>query len=228
MQGSPTPRRLGLAVWIGLAACSVFIGGVVLATPSQRTIETTQDKVAVGRTTFAGCAACHGPSGEGVPSLGPVLNSDSFLSAASDEFLVRTIAEGRAGTTMVAWGGTYSSEQIEAVVAFMRTWSDAPPADLDESPLNGNVDNGAQLFIEICASCHGPRGDGFSAGGSGNGIGRAAFLEVASDGYLRHMIRNGKTGTAMRSFGPGRAMSIADLTNREIDDIIAYLRVIAW
>ncbi len=75
------------------------------------------------------CAACHGANGEG--AVGPALNSQQFLQAATNEQAETLIAVGIPGSQMSAYsldfGGPMTSEQIEAVVAFIRSWEpDAP------------------------------------------------------------------------------------------------------
>jgi cytochrome c oxidase cbb3-type subunit 3 len=81
---------------------------------------------------------------------------------------------------------------------------------------------GKVVFRQVCATCHGPGGNGYEAGGTGTAIGKKGFLEKASDGFIRVTIKEGRSNTRMLPFqGPA---AIADLSNKEIDDIIAYLR----
>lgn len=75
------------------------------------------------------CSACHGNDGEG--GVGPALNSRQFLQSASDDQIVLLVSVGIPGTAMNAYsldhGGPLTSEQIRAVVAFIRSWEpDAP------------------------------------------------------------------------------------------------------
>jgi mono/diheme cytochrome c family protein len=49
------------------------------------------------------------------------------------------------------------------------------------------------------------------------------FLDSASDVMLRHWITYGKEGTEMRGFRKG-GQGITELTDRQIEDVIAYLR----
>jgi mono/diheme cytochrome c family protein len=82
---------------------------------------------ALGERLFAGsCAGCHGVKGEGAD--GPALNNPVLQEFATDAYFVETIARGRRGTAMPAWQEpsaarrTLSRPEIEAVVAFMRSW----------------------------------------------------------------------------------------------------------
>ena len=68
-------------------------------------------------------------------------------------------------------------------------------------------------------------GDGYEAGGTGTAVGLPAFLDKVSDGFIRETIKKGRSNTRMMAFqGPE---GLADLSDREIDDIIVYLRGLA-
>lgn len=200
-----------------------------LASEEMRSIEATTEAVEAGQTVYAAnCVPCHGEDGEGRLGTGPQLKSASFLAAASDDYLLRTIARGRAGTTMPGWASSLEREQVESVIAYMRSWEEVEPAELDEATASGDAEAGAATFREICAACHGQEGAGYQETANGTGIGRAAFLADASNGYLRYMIRNGKTDTPMRPFGRPSATAVANLTDDQIENVIAHLRAAAW
>jgi cbb3-type cytochrome c oxidase subunit III len=174
------------------------------------------------------CSACHGADAKGRVGIGPRLASKSFLEAATDRMLTKTIEEGRAGTTMVPWGSTLTDEEIEHVVAYLRSTVPHSAATLDQSPLWGDANNGGKLFRSICVRCHGRSGAGYMESAAGTGIGRQAFLVSVSDGYLRHVIKQGKSLTPMRGFEGTDPSALANLGKTEIDDIITYLRQQAW
>jgi mono/diheme cytochrome c family protein len=167
-------------------------------------------------------------NGEGRSGIAPRLNSSTFLAAASDDMLVRTIANGRAGTTMVPWGAAYDAEKIAAMVSYMRSWNEVSPAELDESPLKGDARAGGEVFASICSACHGKSGGGYMESANGTGIGRAAFLASVSNGFLRYLVKHGKTNTPMRPFAADSKVAVANLSDQQIDDVIAYLRENAW
>jgi cytochrome c oxidase cbb3-type subunit III len=195
---------------------------------ASRTIEVTKANAAEGAEFYEDCASCHGAKGEGKVGMAPSLVSKSFLEAASDEMLVKTISGGRIGTTMIAWNEDLEPKQIEAVVAYLRSLNPTEPANLNESPLNGDTARGEAVFMSVCVNCHGRAGAGYQESGSGTGIGRKVFLDVVSDGYLRHIIKNGKSGTAMGAFDVKSRTAVANLTDQEIEDTIVYLRKNAW
>ncbi len=83
-----------------------------------------------GKTLYEGyCAGCHGKGGN--DGWAPALNNGDFLAAATDGFLQATIARGRASTPMRPFGegadgiAELSSNQINNIVAFLRTWAPA-------------------------------------------------------------------------------------------------------
>jgi cytochrome c oxidase cbb3-type subunit 3 len=211
---------------------SVAFGSfALLAATSPQPEEPTSPEaivVARGKAQFVVCASCHGMEGEGRTGIAPRLNSQSFLAAASDEMLARTITEGRTGTTMMAWEAMYKPDQVADIVRYMRSWQTVPTAELDESPLAGDAKSGQGTFDSICSACHGANGGGYQESANGTGIGRAAFLASVSNGYLRYLVKQGKSGTAMRPFSADSAVAVANLSNQQVDDVIAYLRDRAW
>lgn len=72
------------------------------------------------------CSTCHGRAGEGIKA--PALNSQEFLSGATNGFLLATLTLGRRGTAMPSWGrGTSEYRRLTAgerldIVAHLRTW----------------------------------------------------------------------------------------------------------
>jgi cbb3-type cytochrome c oxidase subunit III len=72
------------------------------------------------------CAGCHGLRGEGLDA--PALANPALLAAAGDDYFVETISRGRRGTDMNGFRKpspvfpTLSASDIEAIVAYIRTW----------------------------------------------------------------------------------------------------------
>jgi mono/diheme cytochrome c family protein len=77
------------------------------------------------------CAACHGPTGEGVEGLGKDMTTSEFIAGKSDDELVEFIKVGRApddplnttGVAMLPKGGnpSLSDEDLYNIVAYIRT-----------------------------------------------------------------------------------------------------------
>jgi cytochrome c oxidase cbb3-type subunit 3 len=186
-------------------------------------------KAAQGKRVYLqSCTYCHKADAIGKPGVAPSLSNKEFLSISSDRFLFETIRDGRAGTTMFPFSKLGLDEDtINAVVFYLRSLATLPSRvkDIESQPKSkGNWRKGKKQFINICLGCHGPDGNGYSAGGTGTAIGKAGFLSKVSDGFIRTTIKEGRSNTRMRSFqGPA---GLANLTDQEIDDIIAYLRTV--
>lgn len=73
------------------------------------------------------CMACHGPQGKGDGPTGKVLvpPAADFTSAASkkksDADLLKIIENGKPPTAMVAWKGLLSDQDIQHVLAYVKT-----------------------------------------------------------------------------------------------------------
>lgn len=76
-----------------------------------------------GRQAFAlHCSACHGGNGQGYASLIPPINTAQFLSSRTDDQLRQVIADGLADKGMPPSKGRLSSQDIDDIVLFMRSW----------------------------------------------------------------------------------------------------------
>ena len=85
------------------------------------------DAAAEGAEVFrTNCEMCHGPQGHGDGPAGQALDPQprdlaKLQTEAGDDFLFWRISEGKPGTSMVAWKGILSEEQIWQTVSFIRT-----------------------------------------------------------------------------------------------------------
>jgi cytochrome c oxidase cbb3-type subunit 3 len=172
------------------------------------------------------CVFCHQADAIGKPGVAPSLTNKEFLAIAPVDFLVGTIRDGRPGTGMPPFAHL-GEEKINAIVAFLRSHATLPSRilEVDAQPhTQGDPRLGKQWFDQVCATCHGPEGNGYAAGGTGTAIGKAGFLNKVSDGFIRTTVKEGRSNTRMLPFQGADAL--ADLTDNEIDDIIAYLRTV--
>ena len=75
------------------------------------------------------CAACHGLEGEGLTA--PALNSQQFLSQATNQQIELLVSVGVPGTQMGAYaldhGGPLTSEQIRSVTIYLRSLEENAP-----------------------------------------------------------------------------------------------------
>jgi cytochrome c oxidase cbb3-type subunit 3 len=172
----------------------------------------------------ANCAACHQPGGVGKPGLAPSIRNREYLALASDEFIRLTVKHGRPGTAMVP-RPDLDGEKVAHIITYLRALPVAHPVEITVRPnlrLGGDATVGAEKYTQYCSSCHGAKGQGYSAGGSGPGIGLPGFLDVASDDYILQTVKYGRIGTAMMPF-IGSA-GLANLQEPDVGDIIAHLR----
>lgn len=67
------------------------------------------------------CLACHQADGTGMNgALGADFVNDATRLAKSDEELLKSIAEGVPGTTMIAWGAMLDAKKQKDVLAYIR------------------------------------------------------------------------------------------------------------
>jgi cytochrome c oxidase cbb3-type subunit 3 len=169
-----------------------------------------------GAQLYAGmCAVCHGANGEGYKAdQAPMLAHQDYLASVSDEFLRVAISHGRPGTTMSAWGtelgGPLRANQVQMLIAFLRSWQNQPTIALDESPNIGTAARGEAIFKRECAECHGAKAKYLQ-------LLNPELLEQATPGFLRQAIRKGRAPTKMPAYE-------AKLGARGVDDVIAYLK----
>lgn len=166
-----------------------------------------------GRILFSNtCFACHGINGEGT-NVAPALNNPEYLAKFDDDYLRKTIQRGRAARGMPTWGSVLSPDQIEDLVAYIRSWETAAPA---ESALpGGDVRRGQNLFAVACTSCHGPNGLGTNL--VPNALGRPDFLGSVTDRQLFDLVAYGSATM------PGWEEV---LSPAEIGDLVAYIRLL--
>lgn len=77
--------------------------------------------MALGETTYiAYCAACHQPSGLGLPPAFPALKGSLVATEGSIDEHINIVFNGRAGTGMQGYGKQLSLKEIAAVVTYER------------------------------------------------------------------------------------------------------------
>jgi mono/diheme cytochrome c family protein len=133
-------KRITFLVWVGVlfvTACgstsasndsnSIEPPAAVPAEYAGKTNPYGVDAAVEGRKVFqSNCQMCHGPQGHGDGPAGQSLdpkpkNLAVLQKSVGDDFLLWRISEGKPGTSMVAWKGILTEEQIWQVVAFIRS-----------------------------------------------------------------------------------------------------------
>lgn len=193
-----------------------------------------QTQVELGARLYAqNCSVCHGETGEG--RIGATLAKD-WPSIRPDLRVRSTIERGIANTPMVPWGRAYggplSTEEIDALVAYILTWESggerfiAPTPILSTRPVitplpnvEGDPNRGAVLFDQNCAVCHGADGQGR--------IGAALaknFSSVRPDLTVKSTISNGIANSPMPAWSQANG---GPLSEQEIDDLTAFVLSLA-
>jgi mono/diheme cytochrome c family protein len=172
------------------------------------------------------CAVCHGHEGSG--GVGIPLGLNAFLEQTPDEYLRRTIRVGRPGRVMPSFY-RLSDNDIDAIIAYIRSWKKTTVPQWDGTPIKGNSHTGKSLFSKHCISCHGEKG----RGGKGTGmmfsrprdfpiappaLNNQGFLNSVSDQMLKNIIVHGRKETPMP------AASEFNLTDIDINDLVSYIR----
>jgi mono/diheme cytochrome c family protein len=190
---------------------------------------------AIGANLFAeNCADCHGTSGEGGPNptrpgdiIAPI-SSAEYLKTRDNATIRNIISQGQPDFGMSPFGaengGPLDDEQIDAIVAFVRSWETnppvvAPPADSVETPTPTQAPpslTGAQLFAIACASCHGSQGEG----GVGPALNTTEFQDRYDDQALFDTISNGHIATPMVAWGD-------NLNADQIELLVRFIRTLS-
>ena len=86
----------------------------------------TESAVAGAEVFRNNCEVCHGPQGHGDGPAGASLdpapkNLPELSTIVADDYLFWRISTGKDGTSMVAWKGVLTEEQIWQVISFIHT-----------------------------------------------------------------------------------------------------------
>ncbi len=187
-----------------------------IATSSQGT------SIERGQTLFAqNCAGCHGDFGEGGPSPAnpgqtiAAIGTSDFLNTRDDTTLYQIISQGQPNQGMspfgIANGGNLSDDQINSIVAYLRSWQSNPPVTTQPQITLPTLSlSAADVYSTICAQCHGKNGEG--------AVGPALNdLSDDTDQEITNVIRQGITNTTMLSFG-------SILSDSQMQGIVAIIR----
>ncbi|MCP4386979.1 MAG: c-type cytochrome, partial [Gammaproteobacteria bacterium] len=79
-----------------------------------------QDLLAKGETVYqANCAACHGPTGAGIPGAFPAMTG-SAIATGDAAGHINIVVNGKSGTAMAAFKGQLNDVDIAAVITYER------------------------------------------------------------------------------------------------------------
>jgi len=178
-----------------------------------------------GQRLFAqDCAACHGDFGEGGPNptlpgdiIAPISTSE-YLKTRDDITLRAIISQGQPNFGMspfgAAYGGPLDGDEIDAIVALMRSWESDPPVDLPPEFSATTIPlMGADIYATVCAQCHGQSGEGLI----GPSLMGEEFVAQFTDQELFDEINQGHAATAMVAWGE-------ILTSAQIEQLVRFIR----
>jgi mono/diheme cytochrome c family protein len=184
-----------------------------------------------GAQLFAtNCSACHGQFGQGGPNptqpgdmISPISSAD-FLKTRDDATLRNIISQGQPDFGMSPFGsangGPLNDDQIDSMVAYIRSWEANPPVTgpLEvPTPMPTQTVQPAltakQVFDGICAQCHGPNGEG----GIAAALNTQEFQARYDDQALFHLISEGIPSTPM--IGVGGVFS-----DDQINQLVIFIR----
>jgi len=220
-------RRLvrGAAIILSFAmpsACGRMPGRPIAAAWPLNPSQVTDFKTLYGENC-AGCHGAHGRFGGALP-----LNNPVYLAIVDDASLRNAIANGVPGTSMPAFalqsGGMLTDEQVASIVNGIRSSWGSGPRNVDGAPPYasteaGDPTQGAKLFGDYCASCHGAGGTGGSAGA----IADPSFLALYNDQALRTLIIAGRPDLSHPGWRDYVGKTPLDST--QVSDLVAWLAV---
>jgi mono/diheme cytochrome c family protein len=183
--------------------------------------------IQVGQQLFAEyCAVCHGDFGEGGPNparlddvIAPI-SSAEYLKTRNDSTLRSITSQGQPNFGMspfgTSFGGPLDDDEIDAIVAFLRSWEANPPVEIPPEVVPGPVAaSGGEVYMDVCSRCHGQEGDG----GIGPSLNITEFQTSFTDGELFEVISLGHEASAMVPWGE-------ILTSDQIQQLVTFIRTL--
>ncbi len=171
------------------------------------------------------CAACHGASGEGNPSL-----NAPAIAGLSQTYLARQLvnfhsgirgsdSQDTLGQQMQAMTkGLDKDKDIPVLVAYLANLSPVNVAQQTQ----GDLTNGTRYYQGKCGACHGGQAQG-------NEAFNAPRLAGQDIDYLKRQMHNFVTGLrgthSEDKYGRQMAMMAKTTSGKELDDILHYIAV---
>jgi quinol---cytochrome-c reductase cytochrome c subunit len=217
VSGSPSRNRRRAIAALRMLAALVLAGGIyaLVAPGAQANAPGSLSAAAEeGKTLFNNyCITCHGNNGQGVEGRGPSLIG---VGSAAVEFQVETgrMPATRQEAQIERKPPVLNSDQARQLGQYIQELGGGPqvPFSGDESPTQGNIAHGGELFRINCSSCH-----AFSSGGGSLSSGKfAPPLNLANDRQMYAAMLTGPQN--MPVFGDNQ------LSPQDKFDVIAYVK----
>ncbi|HKZ74122.1 MAG TPA: c-type cytochrome [Steroidobacteraceae bacterium] len=181
---------------------------------------------AVGQGLYATCAACHGPEGQGNPTL-----NAPKIAGLGAWYVKRQLEHFKAGVR-----GAHPKDQfgpqmrpfatlladeaaIGDVAAFIQSLPDAPVA----ATVSGDAERGARIY-RTCGACHGAAGKGIQAA-------NAPRLAGVHDWYLVRQLENFQQGIRGRHVDDPYGWQMVEMAKVPINEeairnVVAYINTL--
>jgi len=211
-------RKLSMSLMVTLCIFSITLLSAVSQADSRKAVKKELSKPVIrGGIVFKNyCTLCHGERADGIARAAKLYGvANLTIKPADKDYYFRIIRNG--GTSvgksefMPPWEGELSEEQIRDVVAYLKIATDGKR-------------RGEVVFKTNCILCHGLKADG---------KGRAAKLynpppanltkSDKNDDYKRMIITLGGAAMGRSEFMPTWS---EQLSEQEIEDVVAYLRTV--
>jgi mono/diheme cytochrome c family protein len=174
------------------------------------------------------CVPCHGQFGEGGPNpakpgsfIVPITTSE-FLKTRDDITLRAIISQGQPSSGMSPFastnGGPLDDTQIDAIVAYLRSWESKPLDTLPEQPTPAPsvpTASGDKLYGTLCAQCHGANGEG----GAGPAL-AGPDMQSKTDQDIYNVIDKGVPHSPMTGYGE-------ILSSDQINQLVKFIRTLS-
>ena len=163
------------------------------------------------------CASCHGSTGQG-DGPGAAGLSPAPANLADHDYTPGRVAQapwnGVAGTAMSGWRDHAPADLAAFVTAVRALRSGAQ----EPAPADGQLEQGATVYQQHCAQCHGARGDGQGTA--------APQLAVAPADFTAQRATLARATTAIRRGVPGTPMApfTTELTDADVAAVAHYVR----
>ncbi len=178
-----------------------------------------------GQVLYAqNCTSCHGDLGEGGINparaediIAPISTSE-YLKTRDDFTLRAIVSQGQPNFGMSpfgsAFGGPLDDDEVDAVVAYLRSWEANPPVEIPPEVAVGiAAETGEDIYDEVCTQCHGDAGEG----GIGPQLRASDFQSGNTDRDIFNTINRGHDATNMIAWGE-------ILSSQQIEQLVAFIR----
>ena len=179
-----------------------------------------------GKAKYMLCATCHGPNGEGMAPL-----KSPSLAGQTPDYIVRQLqnfkhglrgadpSKDMAGSQMAPMAKMLSDEDMANIAAYIQTLSGKA-----QHTMTGDAAAGKAKYM-LCATCHGPNGEGMPAMKSPGLTNLPDYYIVTQLKNFKHGVRGADAAKDMQ--GSMMAPMAKMLTEEDMKNLAAYIKTLA-